>query len=174
MDLLQLLVQQSILLSHLSCSLECKCKGVEMPLFLQAGPENPPGGCEPVGAVSAGGFVRVGKPHANACPGHLAAAAAGLQAAQRRPDPRRQDRAAGRSLQSHPTSAEAEQKEAKGERLATHQCLTDMKSSARLTPAGLILHCEVQADRCVQRSVKCAWEERLCSRSHRHACSTDV
>ena len=49
-----------------------------MHLFLQAGRKNPPEGCEPVGAVSAGGFVRVGKPHANACSGLLAAATAGL------------------------------------------------------------------------------------------------
>lgn len=97
-----------------------------------------------MGAVSAGGFVRVGKPHAKACSGLLAA-----HAAQSGPDPCGQTRATGGSLQSHPTSAEGEkakgrrkEKESKGERLATHRCLTD-KSSTGLAQVDLIPHCEV-------------------------------
>lgn len=58
--------------------LGAQCKGAEMHLFLQAGHKNPPGEREPVGAVSAGGLVKAGKPHVNVCPGLLAAATAGL------------------------------------------------------------------------------------------------
>lgn len=112
-----------------------------MHLFLQAGHKNPPGEGEPVGAVSAGGLVKAGKPHVNVCPGLLAAATAGLSHSS--PDPWWQTRVTGGFLQSRPTSAEEERKNAKGKRLNTHQCLTDKKPSTRLAQVDLIPRCEV-------------------------------
>lgn len=85
-----------------------------------------------------GGFVK-----AREAPRECLPRSPPCQAAQSGANPPWQTGAAGGSLQSHPTSVDEERKEAKGERLATHQCLTGVKSSTRLAQVDLIPHREV-------------------------------